>query len=169
MKSEEYLKGYSIESLREIVDNAKLDTDEERNGTYIDTSIKKLFNLIYNGFIPSNNNTSDQIDGLLNNSDIEYKIFRMEPLKSHLFDPDKTPLLNTIKFSNETLVEVITKMSISKPKNKKERPGRISYAQLGINQLGAVYEALLSYRGFFAEENLYEVRRAGDKSDELEV
>lgn len=169
MKSEEYLKGYSIESLREIVDNAKLDTDKERNGTYIDTSIKKLFNLIYNGFIYSNNNTSDQIDGLLNNSDIEYKIFRMEPLKSHLFDPDKTPLLNTIKFSNETLVEVITKMSISEPKNKKERPGRISYAQLGINQLGAVYEALLSYRGFFAEENLYEVRRAGDKSDELEV
>jgi hypothetical protein len=29
---------------------------------------------------------------------------------------------------------------------------------LGINQLGAVYEALLSFRGFFAEEDLYEVR-----------
>ncbi len=38
--------------------------------------------------------------------------------------------------------------------------GRISYATLGINQLGAVYEALLSFRGFFAEETLYEVKSA---------
>ena len=40
--------------------------------------------------------------------------------------------------------------------------------ELGINQLGAVYEALLSYRGFFAEEDLYEVKQAGKDPDELE-
>ena len=39
--------------------------------------------------------------------------------------------------------------------------GRISYAQLGINQLGAVYEGLLTYSGFFAQERLYEVKPAG--------
>ena len=38
---------------------------------------------------------------------------------------------------------------------------RISYAELGINQLGAVYEGLLSYSGFFAQERLYEVKPAG--------
>ena len=43
------------------------------------------------------------------------------------------------------------------PANGRRR-GRISYGTLGINQLGAVYEALLSFRGFFAEEDLYEVR-----------
>ena len=49
------------------------------------------------------------------------------------------------------------------------KAGRISYAQLGINQLGAVYEALLSFRGFFAEEDLYEVKPAGkNKTDEVE-
>ena len=31
---------------------------------------------------------------------------------------------------------------------------------LGINQLGAVYEGLLSYSGFFAHETLYEVKPA---------
>src|SRR5690606_37028412 len=37
------------------------------------------------------------------------------------------------------------------------------------NQLGAVYEALLSYRGFFAEETLYEAKKKGDKNhDELD-
>jgi len=40
---------------------------------------------------------------------------------------------------------------------------------LGINQLGAVYEALLSYRGFFAEEDLYEVKKAGAAHDDLDA
>ena len=60
-------------------------------------------------------------------------------------------------------------MSLTRPaKGRSRRRGRISYAQLGINQLGAVYEALLSYRGFFAEEDLYEVKQAGKDPDELE-
>jgi uncharacterized protein YPO0396 len=43
------------------------------------------------------------------------------------------------------------------------RRGRISYAQLGINQLGAVYENLLSYSGFFAKE---EIRRLREQKEE---
>ena len=59
-------------------------------------------------------------------------------------------------------------MSLTRPaKGRRGRRGRISYAQLGINQLGAVYEALLSYRGFFAEEDLYEVKKAGEPDDPL--
>jgi hypothetical protein len=40
----------------------------------------------------------------------------------------------------------------------------VSYSQLGINQLGAVYEALLSFTGFFAEQDLYEVQPAPKKA-----
>jgi hypothetical protein len=40
--------------------------------------------------------------------------------------------------------------------------GFISYAELGINQLGAVYEGLMSYTGFFAENDLYEVAKDGN-------
>ena len=156
MKSEEYLKGYSIESLRDVADKAKLDSDEAKNGTYIDKTLKHLFKLIYNGFNAGSDN--ETIQGT----------FKMEPLKAHIFDPDRTELLNKVHFRNEVLIKIIKHMSISRP-NGKKRPGRISYAQLGINQLGAVYEALLSYRGFLAEEDLYEVKRAGDKINELEV
>ena len=61
-------------------------------------------------------------------------------------------------------------MSLSRPKKgKKNRRGRISYSQLGINQLGAVYEALLSYQGFFAETDLYEVKKAGEQHNVLET
>ena len=78
------------------------------------------------------------------------------------------PLLNRVKLRNRVLQRVIRLMSLSRPaKGRRGRRGRISYAQLGINQLGAVYEALLSYRGFFAEEDLYEVKKAGDAPDDL--
>ncbi len=82
--------------------------------------------------------------------------------ESHLFDPDRTPFLNQVKLRNEVLLEVIKSMSLSKPQGtgRNKRRGRISYATLGINQLGAVYEALLSFRGSFAEETLYEVKSA---------
>ena len=35
--------------------------------------------------------------------------------------------------------------------------------------MGAVYESLLSYQGFYAEEDLYEVKKEGEKRDELET
>ena len=68
------------------------------------------------------------------------------------------------------MLRIIDLLSVTRPSgHRNERRGRISYSNLGINQLGAVYEALLSYRGFIAEETLYEVKRAGDKFDELDV
>jgi len=53
--------------------------------------------------------------------------------------------------------------NFSDGKGKTKRSGRISYAHLGVNQLGAVYEALLSYQGFFADEDLYEVKKSDVK------
>lgn len=61
-------------------------------------------------------------------------------------------------------------MSLTRASGKRNsRRGRISYANLGINQMGAVYEALLSYRGFIAQQDLYEVKRAGVDFNELDV
>ena len=94
--------------------------------------------------------------------------FRIRPLDSALFRTGSTPLLDRVKLRNHILQRVVTLMSLSRPaKGRYNRRGRISYAQLGINQLGAVYEALLPYRGFFAEEDLYEVKKAKDKPDVL--
>ena len=75
-------------------------------------------------------------------------------------------MLDRVKLRNRVLQQVI-RLIVAHPtaKGRRGRRGRISYAQLGINQLGAVYEALLSYRGFFAEEDLYEVKKAGDPDD----
>src|SRR5699024_8917439 len=40
----------------------------------------------------------------------------------------------------------------------------ISYATLGVTELGQVYEGLMSYSGFIATEDLWEVARGGDAS-----
>ena len=57
--------------------------------------------------------------------------------------------------------EIIELLSLSKGEKGQGR-GRISYAQLGISQLGAVYESLLSFSGFFATEDLVELKPAGE-------
>lgn len=159
--NEIYLKGYSLESLREL-EIIPLTSERERNGRYFNDTLKTLFHLIHDGYI------TDQQD-LLATASTERDAFEMQPLKTHLFDPERTKLLNRVVFPNYILQRIIELMSLSRAAKGNRRRGRISYAQLGINQLGAVYEALLSYRGFFAKEDLYEVKKAGETLNELDT
>jgi len=157
-KSPAFRKGYSLESLRDL-ELVQLSTEESRNRYFLHESIQTLFHLLYDGFQPDNNDLFVRPD---------HGIFRITPLRSHLFNPENTPLLNRVKFRNFVLQEIIELMSLTRPKpGKKNRRGRISYAQLGINQLGAVYEALLSYQGFLAKTELFEVKKAKDTYDPL--
>ena len=159
MNNEIYLKGYSLEHLRDLVEAPPPQTGEERMGRFFHDSLTLLFRLIEKGHTPAGANPHVTGKVVHNN-------FYMEPLFNHLFDSEMTPLLNSVVFPNHVLFRVIELMSLSRPKKRKHsRRGRISYVQLGINQLGAVYEGLLSYRGFIAHEDLYEVQRAEDAKD----
>lgn len=160
MGSEVYRLGYSLESLRDM-DTAELGSEEDKESTYISDSVDRLFQMVWEGY-PKREDASAQLP-LPADQEPFHDSFRLTPLKAHLFDPTRMPLLRRVKFRNVVLREVIELMSLSKA-GKGKRRGRVSYAQLGINQLGAVYEALLSFRGFFAEEDLYEVRPAPKKS-----
>jgi len=159
-KSEQYAKGYSLESLRDL-ELVPLTTDESRNGYFIHDSLRILFTLIFDGF----NQRAEKTEMFHTGVDA----FSLVPLKSHLFDKARTPLLEKVRFRNSVLQQVIQLLSLSRPKNGQHRRGRISYAQLGINQLGAVYEGLLSYTGFFAQTDLYEVKRTDQEYNELEA
>lgn len=178
-----YRTGYSLERLRELA-NLELETEEARQGSYIHKSLWQLFRLVQDGFTPRAHATQ----AVLGTEASHSHAFTLPPLRSHLFDPqhdarrvthwDKgpdggvvkrvevlPPLLDDVVFANHVLRDVLEQMSLSRPKGKgKSRSrGRISYATLGINQLGAVYEALLSYRGFIATSDLYEVKPAKAK------
>lgn len=158
-----YRDGYSLESLRDL-EMVRLTTDESRNGSFIHQSLQQLFKLIDEGY----NGEQDRRESDITGNKI-HNTFSLEPLDSHLFNPVFTKLLNKVTFRNETLQHIIQLMSLTRPGTRNKRRGRVSYAQLGINQLGAVYEALLSYRGFFAKTDLYEVKKAGTQPDELET
>ncbi|MFZ4678386.1 MAG: N-6 DNA methylase, partial [Nodosilinea sp.] len=157
MDAEVYREGYSLESLRDL-EQADLRTTEDSEGYFIDLSLTQLFGLVWQGY-PAER--EEQTAFNLYQEEFIHDTFELAPLKSHLFDPARLPLLNRVKFRNATLRRVIELMSLSRSRGRQRR-GRISYAQLGINQLGAVYEALLCFRGFFAEADLYEVKRASD-------
>lgn len=156
VNDEDYLAGYSLESLRDL-ELVPLTTESERNGSYLHESITRLFKFFESG-TPVDNNVLPFADATAN-------AFTIEKLPSTLFDPAKMPLLKNVVFPNYILQHVIELMSLSRPAKgtRGQRRGRISYAHLGLNQLGAVYEALLSYRGFFAKEPLYEVKKATTK------
>ena len=66
---------------------------------------------------------------------------------------------------NEALQQVLRKLMLAPGKRRNDAAGFISYAQLGINQLGAVYEGLMAYTGFYAHTDLYEVAKGGDPTD----
>ncbi|MDJ1430239.1 Eco57I restriction-modification methylase domain-containing protein [Pseudomonas aeruginosa] len=153
--AEAYLKGYSVEHLREL-EQTPLTTSEAQEGYYFHESLKQLFGLIWQGF-PNRADNSGQMDFTAEHDLLLDTGFTIAPLQGHLFDPARTPLLGSVKLRNCVLQQVIELMSLSRGGGKRRR-GRISYGTLGINQLGAVYESLLSFRGFFAEEDLYEVR-----------
>ena len=162
MDSEEYRTGYSLESLRDLA-LVPLDSEESRNGYFLDRSIRKLFQLIFSGFSPARQMTVQAAataaasDG--NGAASHIHTFELHPLQGDLFDEEKTPTLRRVKFRNHVLQQVLASLGYSRPGAALGR-GRISYAQLGIIQLGAVYEGLLSYTGFFAQEDLYEVKKA---------
>lgn len=165
MKAESYVRGYSLEGLRDICDQIRGQVSEEvDDGYYLDDTLKELFRLVYNGY-PENVDEYKKYA----NAETQHDMFTVESLKAHIFDPEYTKLITESRLRNKVMLQIIDLMSISRPGSSKQRRGRISYSALGINQMGAVYEALLSYRGFFAEETLFEVKRAGDHFNPLDV
>ncbi len=164
-KSEVYLKGYSLESLREL-EMQPLNTPHAREGAYFDATLRRLFSLVAQGCgldqtVGEQQHLAAAITGAKDT-------FALAPLDSRLFDESTMPLLAKVRFPNHVWQSVIRLMSLSRGKKggqgRGQRRGRVSYQLLSINQLGAVYEALLSYRGFFAAEDLYEVQPAPKKA-----
>ncbi len=156
-RSEVYLKGYSLESLRDL-ELQPLSSPQARDGGYFDATLRRLFKLVAVGcgLGPATQQLSDTVAGAK-------EVFAMAPLDSRLFDDAALPLLAKVRFPNHLWQRVIRLMSLSRGNGRGRRSGRVSYQLLSINQLGAVYEALLSYRGFFAADDLYEVKPAPKK------
>ncbi|MFV2197730.1 Eco57I restriction-modification methylase domain-containing protein [Nocardiopsis sp. LOL_012] len=175
---EAYVRGYSMARLGDLVVN-DLVGEEARRSTHLYQSLDLLFRMVNEGHNPRGRMLSGEearAEGVS-----EGEGLRFEPLRADLFDPQRTRLIGRslihpdddpdepdarrldTRLRNEALHQVLRRLMISRG-NRKGRGGFISYAQLGINQLGAVYEGLMSYTGRIAEEELYEAAKKGDPS-----
>ena len=148
----EYDAGYGLDRLRELA-LRELHEESSQAGTHIYESLDRLFRLVdggHNEQVPAADGGS--FDGL---------VFR--PMRTDLFRPVATALIDEVGLGNGALLRVLRHLLLTRENGKSGR-GFISYVELGINQLGAVYEGLMSYSGSFATERLWEVAPGGDAS-----
>ena len=143
-----YKRGYSLEMLRDL-EMVRLNSEESREGFFFDVGIRGLFRLMAKGFDAKGSTKS----------------FSIRPIDSPLFDDSKLHHLGPVKIRNSEWQKIIQALSLSKSNGRRSGRGRISYANLGVNQLGSVYESLLAFRGFYAEEDYIEVHKANKPED----
>ncbi|MFF5308565.1 class I SAM-dependent DNA methyltransferase [Streptomyces massasporeus] len=187
----EYQMGYGLGRLGELIAERDLVDEKSRKGFYLYESLDLLFRKVQEGHRPRRTHGVDaeSAEAAVTAKTSEDVGLRFEPLHSKLFEPGAIRLIGRYavadprvdaegepagteggerfidtRLRNETLYRVLRLLMLTRGK-KRERGGFISYAQLGINQLGAVYEGLMSYSGFVAGEKLYEVAKNGDPKD----
>lgn len=151
----EYALGYGLDRLRELV-LVELG-EESRHRTHLSSSLATLFRLVDAGHDAG---AKHQIDKTLREG------LTFNPLNADLFAQQATSLIDEVGLGDGALQRVLQLLLLTRENQVKKGRDRgfISYADLGINQLGAVYEGLMSYTGFFAKEPLFEVAPGGDGS-----
>ena len=157
-----YVNGYSLDKFRDL-ETADMQKPATQNGYFIHDSIWRLFSMIHNGYNESLiNKTKEAKD----NDDVPLsRTFAVKKIDSPLFRDESLKILRGVKYRNVVWQSIICELSITKPDSMHNTVGRISYANLGINQLGSVYESLLAFRGFYAEQNYMEVFKAGEEDE----
>ncbi|MEU3081571.1 DNA methyltransferase [Streptomyces albidoflavus] len=191
MKSEEYASGYSVARLRELVVQEKL-SSASRDRYHFHDSLDLLFKKVFTGHpVADTLTTRDSAEVPEEGTealaeDDGYEGVRIEALRSRLFDPASIKLVDEVivhpddldpeerpldgartldlRLRNKVLHQVLRHLTIAEGTGRTGRGGFISYANLSINHLGAVYEGLMSYTGFIADQPLYEVAKGGNPS-----
>ena len=152
----EYAEGYGLDRLRELA-LVTLTSDAARDRTHLHQSLAMLFRLVNDGYPPETLGP----DGTATEPPDDGGGLRFEALRADLFSPEATALIDEVGLGDGCLQGVLSRLLLTKKQRNKAR-GFVSYAQLGINQLGAVYEGLMSYTGSIAGAHMVEVAKDGD-------
>ncbi len=131
-----YRNGYSLERLRLAL---SIDIEEYAENAYgIWDSVKALFRLIDRGA-----NTKE---------------FHIPAYNGGLFGAERAPLLGRAALNDRAFVEVLRELTtVTIGRGKNATRDRVSFRELGVAQLGAVFEGLLDYEPHLATEELFEI------------
>ncbi|MCT1555590.1 class I SAM-dependent DNA methyltransferase [Corynebacterium sanguinis] len=154
----DYDEGYGLSRLRDQILTEPA-TVKAQNGTHLYESLQLLFNLVNQGHDPADpQQAAPSFDENALDDGLQFR-----ELDADLFSRAQTSYIDEVKLSNLALHKVLQNLLLTKEKRGSDR-GFISYATLGVAELGQVYEGLMSYTGFIAEEDLIEVAKHGDAS-----
>lgn len=152
----DYDEGYGLARLRDLILNEPT-THRAQNGTHLYDSLELLFERVNKGHDPQ-----DKRNPLFDSNAPEEGL-EFRNLDADLFKGTATSFIDEVELSNLALHKVLQNLLLTKEKRGSDR-GFISYATLGVTELGQVYEGLMSFTGFIAEEDLIEVAKHGDPS-----
>lgn len=152
----DYDEGYGLSRLRDLI-LTEPSTHRTQNGTHLYESLQLLFDRVNRGHDPHDEN-DEYFDENATEEGLEFR-----NLDADLFKSEATFYIDEVKLSNLALHRVLQNLLLTKEKRGSDR-GFISYATLGVTELGQVYEGLMSYTGFIAQEDLVEVAKHGDPS-----
>ena len=130
-----YRDNYSIEDLRELIESPS--EQFQPNEYRLWDSLKALFFLVYHG--------------------VKGGDFYITQYNGKLFSPENAPFLEKCKLNDWVMKDILFNLSTTDPQEHRGRD-RISYRELGVEQLGAVYEGLLEYEPKIASEEMAVVK-----------
>lgn len=136
-----YATTYSVDHL---VERARQEPDAE--GRYYSDALARLFTFLSQG------------DPAL------AKALDIEPVGGELFDPSRTSLLDRCAISDHAWRRALVSIAIGAPGSRRARLGRrSSFAELGVEQLGSIYEGLLVLEPFLAPGPRLLIKEGNDR------
>ncbi|MFP4440914.1 MAG: Eco57I restriction-modification methylase domain-containing protein, partial [Chloroflexaceae bacterium] len=124
-----YRDTYSLEHLRDMAERPLHAEDADK--TYYIQTLRTLFGMMHRGFPEPAAPLKAP--------------FSIPAYDGQLFDPQRTQMIDQCRIPDRALQQVIRELSLSRPKRRSDRRERYSYADLGVDQLGSIYEGLLVY------------------------
>jgi biotin operon repressor len=129
-----YATSYSVDHLVELARRGGARPD----GRYFHDALSTLFGLLWDG--PS---AATQRLGF-------------EPVGGELFDPEWTPILRSCTIPDTAWERALNSIALGAPESPRRRLGRrSSFAELGVDQLGSIYEGLLVLEPYLATGPAY--------------
>jgi hypothetical protein len=129
-----YATSYSVDHLVEMARRGGARPD----GRYFHDALSTLFALLWHG--PS---AATQRLGF-------------EPVGGELFDPERTPILGRCTIPDTAWERALNSIALGAPDSPRRRLGRrSSFAELGVDQLGSIYEGLLVLEPYLATGPAY--------------
>lgn len=129
-----YATSYSLEHLVELARRGAARFD----GTYFDETLITLFSMLWSG--PS------EMTARLG----------FEPVGGELFDPESTPIFSSASIADPAWERALTSIALGAPDSPRRKMGRrSSFGELGVDQLGSIYEGLLVLEPYLATEPAY--------------